>query len=68
VTLGDDRIERAFGALADWLELVRSHELRRRELEALARRARREQATRLLAAALAAVTVLAFALLVRSRG
>ena len=54
-------LEHALGALGDWLELVRLHEQRRREVLGAHRKARRAQSavvlTAVLCAALAAVFV-----------
>jgi len=62
----DETLERVFGALGDWLELVRAHEVRRREVMARHRRLRRAQGAAVAAAALCAALVAVFIL--RARG
>jgi hypothetical protein len=60
-------LERSLGALGDWLELLRAHELRRRDTHAANRRARRTQLAVVLVAAVCAALVFAFAAIARGR-
>jgi hypothetical protein len=53
-------LEGAFGALGDWLELVRRHEQERRVKLAALERARRDQVTRIVMAVLSAAILVAF--------
>lgn len=61
------QLEAGFGAMSDWLEMVRAHELRRREREAARRRARRAQAASVVAALLCGACAVALAILARVR-
>jgi hypothetical protein len=56
-------LESAFGALGDWLELVRRHDGERRERLAALERARRDHVTRLVMAVLSAAILVFFYLL-----